>query len=98
MKKYFSSIVDHWKNDWNNRRLLFWLELGATLFAVSSAMCLSLGLSSKLMLLITFSTYIISNILGVFVFYMRQSSWLIIMNFIFFIINIIGIVNLILHW
>jgi hypothetical protein len=98
MNDFFSDILNHWRNDWNNRRSLFWMELFATLFAVSSALTLSIGLSSKESLLVVFLSYVVSNLLMAITCYIRGSSWIMIMVSCFFLINIIGIVNLSLHW
>ena len=98
MKKYFNNILDHWKNDWQNRRSLFWMELFGTFFAVSAALTLSIGLTDKVVLLIVFLSYVISNLLMAITCYIRESSWLMVMVFSFFLINIVGLVNLSLHW
>jgi hypothetical protein len=98
MKKIFLKIFDHWKNDWENRQLLFWLEFFMTIFAMIAELILVLGFRHKELLILSFSFSGISTFLMMIISYIRQSSWTIVLMIFFFSTNIIGLINLFLYW
>ena len=98
MKKIFLNIFDHWKNDWKNRRALFWLEFFMTIFAMIAELILVFGFRHKELLILSFSFSGISTFLMMIISYIRQSSWTIVLMLFFFSTNILGLINLFLYW
>lgn len=74
---------------WNQGKLLFFAEMFGTVFALLAAYIIAIFSGQYLMWVFCF--YIISNMLFMYVSYIRRSAWMMLMMIGFIVSNIYGL-------
>lgn len=91
----FQGVIDHWKHDWENNRVLFFLELLGTIGSITATAILSVYANVPPMLL-CYIIWFLGSFLLMIGSYLRGSSWIFTLMFFNTLMNIVGLGNLML--
>lgn len=91
-KTMFTGIVDNWKKDFRDNKLIFWLEMVGTLGCMVAAGLLALTAPHP-PLLYVYIAYMIGSSTLATASYLRNNGFWVILNLFFFSVDIIGLYN-----
>lgn len=93
--KIIKDVINHWKNDWENNRRMFWFEFLGTAFSIMATAIMSFGAAMPPMLL-CYTLWFIGSSMIMIGAYMRQASWMFVLMAFNTILNIVGLSILVL--
>lgn len=85
----FSNLIVQWKYDWQNRRILFWLELFGTISSIGASFCISL-FQNHINIFWVFLLWLLGSISMGICAYLRNIGWPMLIMSIYTIFNLIG--------
>ena len=88
----FSGILDNWKRDFKENKLIFWLELIGTLGCMVAAGLLALT-APKPNLVLVYSAYMVGSSTLATSSYLRNNGFWVVLNMFFFTVDVIGLYN-----
>ena len=88
----FQGILDNWKKDWKENKLIFWLEMIGTLGCMAAAGLLALT-APKPDLVLVYSAYMIGSSTLATASYLRNNGFWVVLNLFFFTVDVIGLYN-----
>jgi hypothetical protein len=91
-KSFFTGIVDNWKKDFRDNKLIFWLEMVGTLGCMVAAGLLALTAPTP-PLLYVYIAYMIGSSTLATASYLRNNGFWFILNLFFFSVDIVGLFN-----
>jgi hypothetical protein len=89
----FVKVLARWKSDWNENKLIFWLEAIGTISSLTAAVLISFW-PNIINLIWIFSFWLIGSISLAASSCMRQMAWPMILMITYTFLNIIGLYNL----
>ena len=91
-KNIFSDILDNWKKDFKENKLIFWLEMIGTLGCMTAAGLLALT-APKPDLVLVYSAYMVGSSTLTVSSYLRNNGFWVVLNMFFFTVDVIGLYN-----
>jgi len=93
--RIIQDVIDHWRNDWQNNRTIFWIELiGVCLSATSTAIISFMATNPPMMF--CYTVWLFGSGLIMVAAYMRKASWMTVLMAFYTCMNIVGIATLVL--
>ena len=94
-KNIFTGVLDNWKKDFRENKLIFWLELIGTLGCVLAAGSLAL-LAPHPNLVMTYAFYLVGSSTLSVSSYLRNNGFWVILNLFFMVVDIFGMTRVLL--
>lgn len=91
-KQFFTGIVDNWKKDLRDNKLIFWLEMLGTAACMIAAGTLALTAPHP-DLIVVYSAYLVGSTSLATSSYLRNNGFWVILNLFFMIVDIVGLTN-----
>jgi len=92
----FRDVVDHWKHDWHNNRMMFWFEFIGTILSITSTALLSIFANVPPMVL-CYTLWLLGSSMMMIGAYMRKASWMFLLMVFNTLLNIVGLWVLVLR-
>lgn len=91
-KSFFTGILDNWKKDFRDNKLIFWLEMIGTIACMIAAAMLALT-APKPDLIMVYSAYLVGSTTLATSSYLRNNGFWVILNLFFMTVDIVGLTN-----
>jgi hypothetical protein len=91
-KSFFTGILDNWKKDMKENKLVFWLEMIGTLGCMIAAGSLALTAPHPNLLLV-YGAYMTGSSTLMVSSYLRNNGFWVILNGFFFAVDVVGLHN-----
>jgi hypothetical protein len=85
-------LFDQWRNDWNDNRFLFWLEMIGTTSSIVASMLVSFW-AGTMNLFWVFSFWMVGSLSLALAAYIRSTAWPLLLMMVYTIFNVIGLYN-----